>query len=410
MAFGIVAGVVVGGLLGGKGGGGQAAPDMSAQNIAAQSQSDTAKVQAQLGQDQLAWAKQIYGDTAPDRAQAIADTHNVTQAQLQSMAQQNGIAADYDNYNKSVFRPLEQGIVSDAANYDTTARRQQAAGDAMSDVATQFDNQAQQDARSAAASGVDPSSGNFAATRAMTGVNEAASKAAAGTTAIRNVEAIGTARKMDAASLGRNLPSNQATSAQIALSAGSGAAQSAQGIGAINAQGQQILNSGYGGAQNALAGAQNGYAGAGRIYGNMADQRINVDKANAASMQGIGSAIGSFAGSNAGSNMIAGWLSDENEKTDIKSTSPDKALKAIEDTPVKSWAYKKGSVADDGGQTHTGAMAQDMQANMGNDVAPGGKMLDPISLHGVTMNAIKALSHKVNKLAAQRGIPMARHA
>lgn len=56
---------------------------------------------------------------------------------------------------------------------------------------------------------------------------QAAAKAGAASKARDNVELQGYARKMDAANMGRNLASNQATSAGVALNAGNSAANNA---------------------------------------------------------------------------------------------------------------------------------------------------------------------------------------
>ena len=115
-------------------------------------------------------------------------------------------------------------------------------------------------------------------------------------------------------------------------------------------------------------------------------------------MGALGGVAGSWAGSAAGGAKIAGWLSDENKKKDIKPKTDEQALAAVEKTPVSEWTYKDGQ--GDGG-THTGPMAQDVQKNMGNGVAPGGKQIDPITMNGVTMASVAALSRKVDKLSKQ---------
>ena len=50
-------------------------------------------------------------------------------------------------------------------------------------------------------------------------------------------------------------------------------------------------------------------------------------------------------------------------------------------------------------EQHTGPMAQDVNATMGNKAAPGGKKIDLITLNGKTMLAVQALDRKVNMLA-----------
>jgi hypothetical protein len=253
------------------------APDNGGMNQAAVQQ-------AALSAEQLAWAKEVYAQTAPDRAAAAARAAQVSDAQLASMNTQTALSQDYADYQKNTFRPLEQGIVADAAAYDTPERRAAAAGQAVADVGTQADAARDTMAREAMARGVDPSSGNFAAAQGAFGVRAAAAKAAAGNAASTQVETIGQARKMDAANLGRGLASNQATSAGLALTAGNNSTANAQVPLQVAQSGANIMNQGY-------AGAQQGLAGAASTYGAMANGSGN----DAAMWGGIGSAAGGIA-------------------------------------------------------------------------------------------------------------------
>lgn len=240
------------------------APDMTAQNTAAASQ-------AAMSAEQLAWTKQIYADSAPERAAATARANVVSDASLESMRKQSALADDYANYQATTFRPLEKGIVADASAYDTPERRAAESADVMAKVGTQFDIQRGTARREAAAAGVDPSSGNFASRTGMLDITQAAQQAGAGNAAVKQVETIGAAKKMDAASLGRNLASNQATSAGIALNAGNVASGHAQVPGAVTAQGAALMNTGFNGAQGGLANAANTYGSISRAQAGAGD-------------------------------------------------------------------------------------------------------------------------------------------
>ncbi|MES2415081.1 MAG: tail fiber domain-containing protein [Pseudomonadota bacterium] len=357
------------------------AVDNSGQNAAALQQ-------AGLSAEQLAWSKEIYAETADDRAYATEQAKKISEAALESMQVQTNLAKDYDSYNKEVFRPLEKGIVADAVGYDTAERRDQMAGQAIADVDSQAVAARDTMAREAMARGVDPSSGNFAASQGAFGVREAAAKAAAGNTARTQVETIGAARKMDAANLGRGLASSQATSAGLALTAGNSSGAAAQQPLAAAQSGAQILNSG-------AAGAQQGLAGAAQTYGQIADSQA---KANAA-QTGIWGALGQVGGA-----AITKW-SDKTMKEDIEPVDGEAALEAVNATPVSNWAYKAGSKGDDGGATHTGPMAQDVKKNMGEKAAPKGKKIDLVSLNGITMAALQGLTKRVDQIAAAAGVP-----
>jgi hypothetical protein len=341
--------------------------------------------QAELSAEQLAWAKQIYADTAPQRADSIDRANKISDAQLLAMTKQTALTDDYADYNKTVFRPLEQGIVADAQTYDTGQRRDSASAAAISSVGQQAEIARESQARNMARSGVNPGSGKMLAMQNQMGIQEAAAKAGAGTQARNNVEIQGYGRKMDAANLGRNLASNQATSAGIALNQGNASAANSASTGNITAGGNAIMNSGYSGAQNGLAGAGNTYLG-------IAGVEQKTSAANSALLGTMGTAAGMM-------------FSDVSMKQDIQPVDPAQALESVAQTPVSNWAYKQGIPASDGGQTHTGPMAQDVNKTMGEKVAPKGKKIDLISMNGIAMAAIQGLNQKVDKIMAMQGIP-----
>jgi|GEM_PF-6276586 len=72
----------------------------------------------------------------------------------------------------------------------------------------------------------------------------------------------------------------------------------------------------------------------------------------------------------------------------------------ILETPVhEDWTYspEKGG-PDDGRTPHDGPMAQDVNRNMGDEVAPNGRQIDPISMNGVLMAGIQGLAQEVKGL------------
>lgn len=252
--------------------------DTSGQNAAALQQ-------AQLSREQLEWAKQIYGETAGDRAQATAIADQVSRAQLDAQNLQNKVAqAGYEDYTNT-YRPLEQKLVADAQNYDTPERRAAEAASASADVETSIAAQRGATMRAMERSGVNPASGKVMAMAGALDIGAAKAKAGAANAAMKTVEQQGYARRMDAANLGRNIASAQGTNASIASQIGAGAVGSANaGLGAATS-GQGILNSGYAGAQAGLAGAANTYS------------QINQNKIAAGSSSnslwgGLGSAAG----------------------------------------------------------------------------------------------------------------------
>ena len=131
-------------------------PDYSGMNKAAEANAEIAK-------EALAWYKQAYQEQAPLREQAAAKANEVSDAQLASMRQNDAISRDYWNYQQNTFRPVERAIVDAAQNYDTNARSDQKAGEAIANVQQQIDAAQGQQMRNMARMGVNPSSGKFAA-------------------------------------------------------------------------------------------------------------------------------------------------------------------------------------------------------------------------------------------------------
>lgn len=351
------------------------APDTSGMNAAA-------VANAQLSKESLDFYKQVYAEGAGDRAQASATAKQVADAQLSSMKQNDAISKDYYDYSKSTFRPLETGLVADAQNYDTQERRDAKAAGAVADVGMQAQVARDSQNRSLQRAGVNPSSGKALALDNQMALGEATAKAGAANTARTNVELQGYARKMDSANLGRGLASSQATSAGVALNAGNSAVTNA-GMPLTQAQGQAaMMGQGFNTAINANSSA-------GSIYGQQAQIENQANSNNNAWMSAAGTAAGGWA---------AGGFktSDIHKKKNIKAVSDETALKAIEDTPVSEWDYKNG--AGDGGH-HTGPMAQDVQKNMGEAAGPDGKQIDLITMNGITMAGIAALSRKVDRIA-----------
>lgn len=266
--------------------GGSDAPDLSGQNAAALQQ-------ASLSKEQLDWSKQIYAETAPDRADATRRANLVSDAQLSAMSDQAALTKDYADYNKNTFRPLEQGIVADAAGYDTPQRQADAAAKAGASVEQNMASQRGITTRAQQRMGVNPGSGKALAMDNQMAIQGAALSAGAQNTARTQIETVGQARKMDAASLGRNMAANQATSAGLAVTQGNSAAANGAMSGNINAQGNAIMNSGY-------SGAQSGLANAASTYGSIAGLQMKAGD-NSALYGALGSAAGAYFGGPAGS-------------------------------------------------------------------------------------------------------------
>lgn len=348
------------------------APDNSGVNAAA-------LANAELSRETMDFYREIYAEQTPAREAAAKLATEVANQQMASSKQNDAIAKDYWDYQKNTFRPLEQGIVADAEAYDTAARRESEAGTAVADVGMQAQLAREAQTRQQQRMGVNPNSGVAVSMQSALSLGEAAAKAGAAGAARKNVETIGVARKMDAASLGRGLPSAQATSASVALQGGNNAVanaaaplqQASAGAGLVG-QGAQI--------------AGNLNSSAGQMYGQASNAQSQANATNAGTLGTLGTIAGT----------ALMFMSDENKKEGIKPVTDEEALAAVEKTPVSSWKYKAGE--GDGGQ-HVGPMAQHVRKSMGDKAAPGGKVVDLITMNGVTMAGVAALSRKVDKLS-----------
>lgn len=352
------------------------APDMSGANAAA-------LAQAELSAEQLAWFKDLEASSRPMREAAAARQNQVSDAQLALMRQQQQLTTEANQRYKSTFQPIEDRIASEALAYDTPARREAEAGQAMADVGSQVDLARAGVQRELASRGVDAGSGNAAIALSRMALGEGAAKAAAGNTARKQVETIGAAKLMDAAGLGRGVVSNQATTAGLALNAGNASGQNAGAALNTATSGANLMQAGYQGAQQGLAGAANTHLGIGRIEQAASDN------------SGLWGAVGSVAGAAMGNPAI--W-SDEHMKENVAPVDGEVALSQVRVTPVKEWEYKDDSPAADGGQRHVGPMAQDVQAAMGDQVAPGGQQIDLISMNGKLTAAVQQLDEEVQDM------------
>ena len=248
---------------------GAAAQRESAQALADQADR-AAQLSYDLGQDQLAFSRRQYDELAP-MAQRAADQQFA--AQEEQMRQ----ARDYYDYQTGTFRPLEQGLVRDAEQFNTEAYREQMASQAAADAARAFQSTQAQAARGMSRMGVAPGSGAFGAGTNQNALAATSMRTGAMTGARTQAEQMGYARRLDAAGLGRNLPGLSTAAYQSATGAGTAGINTAmapgnqytqsagQGVNTILAGSGQALGAYgqmYGGANTAAMNAQNNYMGA----------------------------------------------------------------------------------------------------------------------------------------------------
>lgn len=193
------------------------APDPPDYSGVAAASERAAELSYQLGQEQLAWAREQYANDS-------AIYERIVDGFLGDMDETSANAADDRAFYEEHFQPLEQALADEAQNYDTAERRQRDMGSAQAAVAQQFDAQRENAQRELEAYGIDPSSTRYAALDVGIRASQAAAQAAAGTAASNRVEDVGRALRSEAINVGRGYPGQITQSYQTASGAGSGAA------------------------------------------------------------------------------------------------------------------------------------------------------------------------------------------
>jgi hypothetical protein len=235
----------------GKGGG--SAPDADPQVGAA------ALMQAKTGEDWLAFAKDQFADSKVRQDKVDSLTTEVTTQQLKDMRDGSARSDDqWQRYN-TLFKPIEDRMVSDAANYDTPEAQAKAAAEAKADVMSNASQAQQQNQRQMASMGIDPRSGRFAGVDRGTDLSTALASAGAQNSAREGVKATGMALREGVANFGRGATSTAAQQVGLGLQAGNSASGNQLGAennwranGQIMAQGFQGAQQGYAGQANAL--------------------------------------------------------------------------------------------------------------------------------------------------------------
>lgn len=246
---------------------------------------------AQLGQDAFDFYKQEYLNAKPAQEELNALAKQVQQQLVKSGIINNEIAADYQKQIDTVYRPLEKSIVDNANAYDTAGRREQEAAAGLADVNQTFDAQRQQTQRNNERMGINPNSGNSQALDQQMSVSQAVAGASAMNKGRKNAETMGNAMKMDAASLGRNLPSNQATSQQIANNSATSAVNTGLSIMSNDRAQTGMMQAGYGTAMQ-------GYNNQANILNNQYQAQSNAYQQqqanNAQGWAGLGTLAGMY--------------------------------------------------------------------------------------------------------------------
>jgi hypothetical protein len=262
-----------------------------------------------LGNRQMDFAQRQYEEMKP-----LAE--RVSNSQIAAQEQQMQQAKDYYDYQVGTFRPVEQGLVRQAQEFDTEAYREQLASQAAADA------------------GVGPGSGNALAMGNQNALALASMRAGAATGARNQAEQLGWARKMDVTGLGRGLAG--ASSGAYAGATGAGTA----GMNTAMSAGNQFSQAFNQGAQYGLQGAEMGIRGQGAIL-NAQTSAYNAD-------QNSGLDVGGLLG---GAAKMYTAFSDARLKQNIEAVGRDERTGLT----LYEFEYTNGD-----GRRFVGVMAQDV--------------------------------------------------
>jgi len=290
-----------------------------------------ATIMAGLGEKQLDFSKKMYDENSP-LMKSIATKQGL------AMDQQLAQGKDYYDYSKATYRPLEEGIVKDAQDFDTEAYRNTLATKAAADSGIAFNRTRQANERAMASMGVNPNAGRFQGLAGQASLAQAASRAGAMTGTRERAQQTGYARKLDAAGLGRNLSGASTAAYGSAINAGNSAGQNYQsaGINRLNGmnQGSATIGSGLNMQIQGLSGVLN------------AQTKMAIDSADSSFMGDLGGVMGGAA-----SLYKSGIFSDIRLKENIELAGKD------EHTGLNLYKFNyKGSA-----KRYLGVMAQEVK-------------------------------------------------
>ena len=341
----------------GKDGGGDAPPpdprlveaqirSMGIQDSAIQEVMATARRMAPLQEEQLQFglesAKKAYEQSQEDRAWTLT--------------------------RRDMLSGAQDSMASEAANFNTEARREELAAQATADVNSAFSSARDQSGRSLARRGINPASGKALDVENQMTIAQAASGAGAANTARTAARAEGRALTDRVTNSLAGYPSMASGSTVT------GASLAAGGLGLTNTA-LTGLNSGSTTAAG-MAGSMG--ANASGMFGAMASYKTNADRNNQG--DSLASTLGGLGGAAVGAAKLAPVLgfSDRRLKENIIEVGQD------EQTGLKLYEFNYLSDPD---KRYRGVMADEVEAYMPDAVVKGldGFMLVDYGRLGITM-------------------------
>lgn len=262
-----------------------APPPPNYQPIADASQR-AAEESAAVMREQLAWAKEQYGDNK-------AFTDEVKTRFLEDVDTNRETARKDRARYEEIYQPLENQLATDAQTIASEGNKERQRGRVMGTVGQQFEQAGQVAKRNLESFGIDPTATRYGALDLGVRAQKAAAQAAAANQSDLALEDRGRALRSEAINVGRGYPGQIATQYGTSTQAGSA------GVGGQNAtysaSAPALGNpTAWGGLQNQSLGIWGNTLGS--MYGTQMQGFNAQTQANAQSSSGIGSAAGLLGG------------------------------------------------------------------------------------------------------------------
>ncbi|MDF3073476.1 MAG: hypothetical protein K0S54_1143 [Alphaproteobacteria bacterium] len=195
------------------------------------------KVQADYRQKYDGWAnqdRQLGRDTMASLDKYGADASAAGQRYeaefMRQAAEHNAFGGEERDRYKTLFRPVQDKVVSDAMSWDSDARLDSEAAKAKADVVGNAAQQQQVQQRQMASMGIDPRSGRYAAIDRSAGLTTALAAAGAQNATRDNVRGQAQQMRGQATQLGQQVLGNGTQASQLGMQA-TGAAHTARQAG-----------------------------------------------------------------------------------------------------------------------------------------------------------------------------------
>jgi len=313
-----------------------AAPDYTPM---AQASERSAQIMADLGREQLDFARQQYAEMRP-LAERIAES------QISGMDTASRIAEEEREYGLR-FRPAEERILARAMEFDTDEARERFAQQAAADSARAFENIRGMINRGQSRAGVMPGSGAAMAQMNQNALGLASQRAGAMTGARTMAEDRANSLLTGASALGRGQVQTTLGAMGLSSQLGSAGQQTAM------APGNQFMQGLGAGASTIGSGRQMLQSGLGNILQTQGQMYAAAMNQSDPIMGLIGTGIGAYAGLKP---------SDRRLKQDIELVGRDERTML----PLYEYAYKS-----DPSRRFLGVMADDVEAYMPEAVKEG---------------------------------------